>query len=111
MPGWKLRGRAIALHRRKFLATVPDIYKSISRTRGKVEHAARSAQYRMAVPYFAHSAVEHQAANGWPFTDCQPAPGLGRFTAAATLVPFISHSPIAPLVFWNSKSACPFSVK
>src|ERR1700730_186000 len=49
--------------------------------------------------------------NGWPFSDCHPAPGLGRLLSATIVVPLSSHSPIAPLVFWNKRSACPFGVK
>src|SRR5262249_52367445 len=49
--------------------------------------------------------------NGCPFSDCHPAPGLGKLLSATMVVPLSSHSPIAPLVFWNKRSACPFGVK
>src|SRR5262249_18428521 len=46
-----------------------------------------------------------------PLTDCQPEPGLSKPVSATMLVPFISHRPIAPLVFWNRRPACPFGPK
>jgi hypothetical protein len=43
--------------------------------------------------------LTYPVANGCPFCDCHPVPGLGRLVSATMFVPLSSHSPIALLVF------------